>query len=521
MPEQAEAEGLSIKIPLLTNNRGSQESAKTFTLAAYWKETKTDLERFVTHLQSIDDLEYPASDMGQRKIVLSCAEGPPKTGETRGSSQINWLHLNGPTMNLDIFYNLIMSCHLIRDELKTVSMKLIDKVRGQFLRHSENGPYIEPGSMLRDIGTYPQTYAVPLSKKYQPTVPVVFVASPFLAVSPLREHWGSGRKEDHHPRTLLQKLYGFDVAPNRDKTQIIRKIFRGKQPNVALHVKQMWCLLIGSNILITMSDHTSDEVLSGAMEKRASDQEPPIKIKIKKRSDFNYYDDLRYLETEILTAERWIEIQAYEVSGVSWFQYRQRPKEPSAKRRDFSKKRISDGRASMSTAIKKIAEANPHFEPPAQNNAGGAKVPSPDSQNSLAVAASIKHAYFPGYLKPEVISIPSSSKEGSIYTGEDCSTLQAPDDVADQMMTRQNSDAGDPCHKSKSALARDSQSPDNKITGDVDFKTMPLGINYGRVPSPEPLFYKSPDINVGVPPQNHKDKPENPFKEIPDYAFSQ
>ncbi|KAK4085052.1 uncharacterized protein Triagg1_42 [Trichoderma aggressivum f. europaeum] len=241
-------------------------------------------------------------------------------------------------MSLDVLEKLVMNCHLIGDDVGAVTVELIKRTEKNYLRDSETGPFIEPGSVLGGIGNYSQKTSVSLSQKGRPTVPVVFVASPYLRLRPLEGHQNTASRGDHQPRTLLQNLYGFDVTPNRDKTQIVSKIVNGSQPNDnALHVNQMWCLLIGSTILITMSDHTTKELLDGTIGERRLGHEPPIKVKIiddgqkhhdiavsssitwvdlfkitmdavqKKRSDFHYYD-LRDENKVVITAERWIEI---------------------------------------------------------------------------------------------------------------------------------------------------------------------------------------------------------------------
>ncbi|KAH0526771.1 hypothetical protein TsFJ059_010053 [Trichoderma semiorbis] len=250
--------------------------------------------------------------------------------------QTKWLHLQSATMDLDVLQQFVMECHLIGDDVKTVTIELVKRAGENYLRHSEAGRYIEPGSVLRAIGNYSPQNSLSLSQKARPTVPVVFVASPYLRLRPLKGHQNGENRGDHLPRTLLQNLYGFDVTPNRDKTQIVRKGGNGSQLNSALHVNQMWCL-IGSSILITMSDHTTKELLDGTIGERSLGHEPPIKVKViedkqkhhdiavsssitwvdlfkitmdavqKKRSDFHYYD-LRDENKVVITAERWIEI---------------------------------------------------------------------------------------------------------------------------------------------------------------------------------------------------------------------
>ncbi|KAF3076308.1 hypothetical protein CFAM422_001597 [Trichoderma lentiforme] len=333
MAHNAESEGLSINIPLLSSYGEPRDSINSAPHAHYWEEGSANINGLLKHLQTFQDLEYSVNDAGQEEV--SRQEGPPTHDESRNSMQTKWLHLQSATMDLDVLQQFVMECHLIGDDVKTVTIELVKRAGKKYLRHSETGPYIEPGSVLRGIGNYSQQNS--LSQKARPTVPVVFVASPYLRLRPLKGHQNGGNRGDHHPRTLLQNLYGFDVTPNRDKTQIVRKIGNSSQLNNALHVNQMWCLLIGPTILITMSDHTTEELLDGTIGKRSLGHEPPIKVKIiddeqkhydiavsssitwvdlfkitmdavqKKRSDFQYYD-LRDEKNVIITAERWIEI---------------------------------------------------------------------------------------------------------------------------------------------------------------------------------------------------------------------
>ncbi|KKP07345.1 hypothetical protein THAR02_00542 [Trichoderma harzianum] len=332
MAYEAENEGLSINIPLASDYRDSINSASQ---APYWNEGNAYIKGFMKNLQTFENLEYSVNDVGQEEV--SRQQGPPTHDDSRNSMQTKWLHLQSATMDLNVLQQFVMECHLIGDDVKTVTIELVKRAGKKYLRQSETGRYIEPGSVLRGIGNYFQQNSRSLSQKARPTVPVVFVASPNLRLRPLKGHQNGENRGDHHPRTLLQNLYGFHVTPNRDKTQIVRKIGGGSQLNNALHVNQMWCLLIGPTILITMSDHTTEELLDGTIGKRSLGHEPPIKIKIiddkqkhhdiavssnitwvdlfkimmdavhKKRSSFHYYD-LRDENKVIITAERWVEI---------------------------------------------------------------------------------------------------------------------------------------------------------------------------------------------------------------------
>ncbi|RFU78498.1 mg2+ transporter [Trichoderma arundinaceum] len=413
-----------------------------------------------------------------------------------------------------------MTCPLLDDELKTVSIKVIDKIKEKFLRDSENGQYIEPGSVLRCTGTYPQPYSITYSQKHRPTVPIIFVASPYLALSPLSDWRGSDEDDEYYPRTLLQNLYRFDVAPNRDKTQIIRKICRGKQLSDVLHVNQMWCLLIGSNILITMSDHESDKLLTGTIEKRTSGRESPIKIKIvdddshsyhdivvslnttwvdlfnitmdvvqRKRSDFAFYE-LRDLSKHILTAERWIEIVKARASQYHTFHLTRRTNNPIKKMGlleyshtdinetldgQSTKRRRSDGSSEVAGSYEEPTETEERNPYPESNidseyGAGGIIISSPDTQKKRIISPVIDGS-FAGYLKPEVTSLYSSSKESSINVGEDASTLQAADDMTEPTTVQRNVDVSDPLGIDSSSKSR--QLPHDHIGTyqDIDKRT--------------------------------------------------
>ncbi|KAL7933008.1 hypothetical protein V8C35DRAFT_322811 [Trichoderma chlorosporum] len=338
MARDAESEGLSVNIHLLSNKKESRDSRNSSPPASYWEEGKKPLGGLSAQILSFDDLNYSVNDAGQGKILFSRQEGPPKDEKIHVPIQLKWLHLQGATMNLDTLGKLIMDCPLIGDDVKAVTMTLIGRVRKEFLRDSETGPYIEPGSVLRGIGIYPQPKSVSLSHTSQPTVPVVFISSPYLKLSPLDDQQTPTDRSEQHSRALLQHFHGFDVTPNRDKTQIVRKMGNDLHLNDAFHANQMWCLLIGSTILITMSEHTADSLLDGIVAERISAHDPPIKIEIiehdnhrshdiaissnttwvdlfkitmdavqKKRSEFHCYD-LRDDAKAIITAERWVEI---------------------------------------------------------------------------------------------------------------------------------------------------------------------------------------------------------------------
>lgn len=172
---------------------------------------------------------------------------------------------------------LVMDCSIINADIRRVAILLLEAVEKSFLRESENGAYIEPGSVLRFTGT---RHVLHDSHNFVVTDPVVFVAFPFVELTSSKNIHRSRERDDLYPRTLLQNLYGFDVVTSRGKNQVIHKMPVGSQSNDTLFVNQLWCLMIGSDILITMSDRPADDLLGDTIEKRTDYFRQPLRIEI-------------------------------------------------------------------------------------------------------------------------------------------------------------------------------------------------------------------------------------------------
>lgn len=229
---------------------------------------------------------------------------------------------------------LVMDCPIINGDIRRVAILLLEAVERSFLREAENGAYIEPGSVVRFTGTRHMPHD---SRNFVVTEPVIFIAFPFAELTPLRNTHGSRERDEYYPRTLLQNLYGFDVVTSRGKHQVVHKMSAGSQPNDTLYVNQLWCLVIGSDILITLSDRPTDDLLGGSIEKRTDYFKQPLRIEVidtngsqhsmSISSKTPWVDLFRHViftvhgnlmsimdyelvdETdEIITAERWVEI---------------------------------------------------------------------------------------------------------------------------------------------------------------------------------------------------------------------
>lgn len=111
-----------------------------------------------------------------------------------------------------------------------------------------------PGAVLRYVGKYLRHAG---NKEHSlESETAYFLSSPHMDFRQSAAKTGS--KEGYGPRSLLQYLYGYDLDDGTTK-QIVRKMAGGKI-NEHLHVNQVWYLLIGSDVLVTMSDMTRPEL---------------------------------------------------------------------------------------------------------------------------------------------------------------------------------------------------------------------------------------------------------------------
>ncbi|KEY68615.1 hypothetical protein S7711_05795 [Stachybotrys chartarum IBT 7711] len=261
---QVETDGLSVTLQVKRNNETrasvaqklNDDGRSAILEALAWRQPKTNLPQAsaTCDLLAIHAIEYSVGQGGQSKTVLVCPGGPQKHDTASESVQLRWLHVQRQTLKFQVLQRLVLNCHYIPNDLLSVALTALDEVETRFARTSEHGSYIEPGSIVRFVGKYlggkPRSHGKPTE-----TEPVIFLSSPHLQIQKAATR--SGTDEGYGARTLLQSLYGYDVGGDRESTQVIKKSGISKQ---LLHVSQLWCLLIGSSILITFSDQSAQTI---------------------------------------------------------------------------------------------------------------------------------------------------------------------------------------------------------------------------------------------------------------------
>ncbi|RSL99797.1 hypothetical protein CDV31_012048 [Fusarium ambrosium] len=199
---ELELEGLAHTLPLKADR---EDEIDTTSESKEWLAPKRDVDASCsTERLDVNALEY---SVDQDRVALVCPEGPQTRVVDPRSIQLRWLFGNS-------------TC-------------------------------IRPGS-IRCIGSYPPSDGGPPKK----TKPVIFVSSQYLNLQPVEAH----HKHDlgQLPQPLLRCLYGYDVDAGRENDQAVRKMSISSKE--VLHVGQLWCLLVGPGILITMSQHSIDEL---------------------------------------------------------------------------------------------------------------------------------------------------------------------------------------------------------------------------------------------------------------------
>jgi hypothetical protein len=165
---------------------------------------------------------------------------------------------------------MVSSCPYIDNKLLQVSLAVLTDVENHFLRRSGTTHFLKPGSVLRIAGRYEND-----DGSDEETEPVTFLSSPYLLLQDKLNV--TGKEQPHRMMTLLQSLYGYDIEGERESTQVINKLASLQRLKTTfgnkklLHVPQLWCLLVGTGLLITFSELSIDGLRGDLIEIRNRD----------------------------------------------------------------------------------------------------------------------------------------------------------------------------------------------------------------------------------------------------------
>lgn len=143
-----------------------------------------------------------------------------------------------------------------------VALESLKRLRSTFTTTSDGQMHYELGCSMRHIGKF-HKFDTDASSC---TSPVIFASCPALTL----EASGTSRAGEQGVSSitaqgLLGSLYGYDVDREREKEQIVQKVLEKGAENRVFHVRQTWLMLIGHQVLITMSDRSLNEMLSDSI----------------------------------------------------------------------------------------------------------------------------------------------------------------------------------------------------------------------------------------------------------------
>ncbi|KAJ8126920.1 hypothetical protein O1611_g6718 [Lasiodiplodia mahajangana] len=219
-----------------------------------------------TCLTRIQSLEYYVDRSSQDRITILPSQLLDMS-ESGGIQELRWLHLQQDKLCLSYLRELIRGCQHLDEDLRSLTDSFLEVECARFEKRyssgSHHGYYIEPGTVLRcDVG-----YGQELNRGAKS---IFFCSVPYLQLGKLGEP-NDIREEANmhiHPaRTLMESLYDYELPDGRDSRQAIRRCSSPEQDNI-LYIPQTWYILCGSDVLISYSRLSLDEIRGDSIKAR-------------------------------------------------------------------------------------------------------------------------------------------------------------------------------------------------------------------------------------------------------------
>ncbi|KAK1635671.1 hypothetical protein BDP81DRAFT_40668 [Colletotrichum phormii] len=270
-----------------------------------WNQERSDLINGAkTQLNTVHAAEFYMDRAGNQKVTLACPEDYEFGATDESLVRLRWLHVQAGSLNIATMETLVSDCPYISQPLRLVALTVLKEVTAKCERSSENGSYLEPGSMIQYIGRYNSSLGIYEDEDTSDTEPVVFISSPYLILtdrpSAKRFH---GK---HYMRSLREVLYGYDdeTHPKNDSRSREFKLDEKKQPQ--LKVPQLWSLIVGADLIITFSELSPREMQlnliavdptrssAGLYTVRLIDEKDMCRYHVVVKADWKYADFLKH-----------------------------------------------------------------------------------------------------------------------------------------------------------------------------------------------------------------------------------
>ncbi|KAL0780409.1 hypothetical protein CaCOL14_001744 [Colletotrichum acutatum] len=294
-----------------------------------WNQEKSDLINGAkTELSTVHAAEFYMDRAGNQKITLACPEDYEFGATDDSLVRLRWLHVQSESLNIATMETLISDCPYISQSLRLVALTVLKEVAAKCGRSSENGSYLEPGSMIQYIGRYNSSLGVYEDEDTSDTEPVVFISSPHLLLTD--RHSAKRFPGKHYMRSLREVLYGYDdeTHPNNESRGRNFKLDENGPPK--LKVPQIWTLIIGADLIVTFSELLSPEIhqnlikidrtrsSAGLYTVRLIDERAMCRYHVVVKADWKYADFLKHAVALALKGQGPVNAAAYVLVNDYW-----------------------------------------------------------------------------------------------------------------------------------------------------------------------------------------------------------
>ncbi|KAK1464805.1 hypothetical protein CMEL01_12160 [Colletotrichum melonis] len=296
-----------------------------------WNQEKSDLINGAkTELNTVHAAEFYMDRAGNQKITLACPEDYEFGATDESLVRLRWLHVQSESLNVATMEvkTLISDCPYLSQSLRLVALTVLKEVTAKCERSSENGSYLEPGSMIQYIGRYNSSLGVYADEDASDTEPVVFISSPHLLLTDRRS--ANRFPGKHYMRSLREVLYGYDdeAQPNNDSRGRNFKLDEDGPPK--LKVPQIWTLIVGADLIVTFSELLSPEIQqnlikidrtkssAGLYTVRLINEQDMCRYHVVVKADWKYADFLKHAVALALKGQGPVNAAAYVLVNDYW-----------------------------------------------------------------------------------------------------------------------------------------------------------------------------------------------------------
>ncbi|KAK0379059.1 hypothetical protein CLIM01_03558 [Colletotrichum limetticola] len=294
-----------------------------------WNQEKSDLINGAkTELNTVHAAEFYMDRAGNQKITLACPEDYEFGATDESLVRLRWLHKHRSVVTDRQVKTLISDCPYLSQSLRLVALTVLKEVTAKCERSSENGSYLEPGSMIQYIGRYNSSLGVYADEDASDTEPVVFISSPHLLLTDRRS--ANRFPGKHYMRSLREVLYGYDdeAHPNNDSRGRNFKLDEDGPPK--LKVPQIWTLIVGADLIVTFSELLSPEIQqnlikidrtkssAGLYTVRLINEQEMCRYHVVVKADWKYADFLKHAVALALKGQGPVNAAAYVLVNDYW-----------------------------------------------------------------------------------------------------------------------------------------------------------------------------------------------------------